>query len=61
MLLEWTSGNKGKCIGFFLNKIVDELMAEEMWPYFKKHLVVLDLAALKNAIQIKGRKFLGLI
>lgn len=56
---EWE--NKGKCIGFFLNKIVDELMTEEMWPYFKKHLVVLDLAALKNAIQIKGRKFLGLI
>ena len=56
---EWK--NNGKCIGFFLNKIVDELMTEEMWPYFKKHLVVLDLAALKNAIQIKGRKFLGLI
>lgn len=53
--------NNGKCIGIFLNKIVDELMAEEMWPYFKKHLVVLDLAALKNAIQTKGRKFLGLI
>lgn len=56
---EWE--NNGKCIGFFLNKIVDELMTEEMWPYFKKHLVVLDLAALKNAIQTKGRKFLGLI
>lgn len=56
---EWE--NNGKCIGMFVNKIVDELMTEEMWPYFKKHLVVLDLAALKNAIQAKGRKFLGLI
>lgn len=56
---EWE--NNGKCIGMFVNKIVDELITEEMWPYFKKHLVVLDLAALKNAIQTKGRKFLGLI
>lgn len=56
---EWE--NNGKCIGMFVNKIVDELMTEEMWPYFKKYLVVLDLAALKNAIQAKGRKFLGLI
>lgn len=56
---EWE--NNGKCIGMFVNKIVDELITEEMWPYFKKHLIVLDLAALKNAIQVKGRKFLGLI
>ena len=53
--------NNGKYIGIFLNKIIDTLMTEEMWSYFKKHLVVLDLAALKNAIQAKGRKFLGLI
>lgn len=53
--------NSGKCIGMFINKIVDELMTEEFWPYFKKHLVMVDLAALKYAIQVKGRKFLGLI
>ncbi|MDQ9788671.1 hypothetical protein RFZ51_11145, partial [Acinetobacter baumannii] len=43
---EWE--NKGKCIGMFVNKIVDELMTEEFWFYFKKHLVSIDLAALKN-------------
>ena len=56
---EWE--NKGKCIGMTIQGCLNELMQEEFWDYFKKHLVVLDLAALKNAIQIKGRKFLGLI
>ena len=56
---EWE--NKGKCIGMTIQGCLNELMQEEFWDYFKKHLVVLDLAALNNAIQIKGRKFLGLI
>ena len=56
---EWE--NKGKCIGMTIQGCLNELMQEEFWDYFKKHLVVLDLAALKHAIEIKVRKFLGLI
>lgn len=53
--------NKGKCIGMTIQSCLNELMQEEFWDYFKKHLVVLDLAALKRAIEVKVRKFLGLI
>lgn len=53
--------NKGKCIGMTIQGCLNELMQEEFWDYFKKHLVVLDLAALKYAIEVKVRKFLGLI
>lgn len=56
---EWE--NKGKCIGMTIQGCLNELMQEEFWDYFKKHLVVLDLAALKYAIEVKVRKFLGLI
>lgn len=56
---EWE--NKGKCIGMTIQGCLNELMQEEFWDYFKKHLVVLDLAALKHAIEVKVRKFLGLI
>lgn len=56
---EWE--NKGKCIGMTIQGCLNELMQEEFWDYFKKHLVVLDLAALKRAIEVKVRKFLGLI
>ena len=56
---EWE--NNGKCIGMTIQGCLNELMQEEFWDYFKKHLVVLDLAALKYAIEIKVRKFLGLI
>lgn len=56
---EWE--NKGKCIGMTIQGCLNELMQEEFWDYFKKHLVVLDLAALKQAIEVKVRKFLGLI
>lgn len=56
---EWE--NKGKCIGMTIQGCLNELMQEEFWDYFKKHLVVLDLAILKHAIEIKVRKFLGLI
>lgn len=56
---EWE--NKGKCIGMTIQGCLNELMQEEFWDYFKKHLVVLDLAALKYAIKVKVRKFLGLI
>jgi hypothetical protein len=56
---EWK--NNGKCIGMTIQGCLNELMQEEFWDYFKKHLVVLDLAALKHAIEIKVRKFLGLI
>ena len=53
--------NNGKCIGMTIQGCLNELMQEEFWDYFKKHLVVLDLAALKYAIEVKVRKFLGLI
>ena len=56
---EWK--NNGKCIGMTIQGCLNELMQEEFWDYFKKHLVVLDLAALKYAIEVKVRKFLGLI
>mgnify|MGYP003373482853 FL=1 len=56
---EWK--NNGKCIGMTIQGCLNELMQEEFWDYFKKHLVVLDLAILKHAIEIKVRKFLGLI
>ena len=56
---EWE--NKSKCIGMTIQGCLNELMQEEFWDYFKKHLVVLDLAALKYAIEVKVRKFLGLI
>ena len=56
---EWE--NKGKCIGMTIQGCLNELMQEEFWDYFKKHLVVLDLAALKYAIEVKVRKFLGLV
>lgn len=56
---EWE--NKGKCIGMTIQGCLNELMQEEFWDYFKKHLVILDLAALKSAIEVKVRKFLGLI
>lgn len=53
--------NKGKCIGMTIQGCLNELMQEEFWDYFKKHLVVIDLAALKSAIENKVRKFLGLV
>lgn len=56
---EWE--NKGKCIGMTIQGCLNELMQEEFWDYFKKHLVVIDLAVLKRAIEVKVRKFLGLI
>ena len=53
--------NSGKCIGMTIQSCLNNLMTEEFWDYFKKHLVMIDLAALKCAIEIKVRKFLGLI
>lgn len=52
--------NKGKCIGMMMQSCINNLMHEEFWDYFKKHLVVLDLSILKRAIEIKVRNFLGL-
>lgn len=56
---EWK--NDGKHIGMFVNKIVDELMEEEFWGFFRKNLCSVDLGRLKRMIQDKGRQFLGLM
>lgn len=51
----------GKVIGMFLCKVIDSLMEEEFWGFFKRHLSrPVDVARIKALSQSKAREFIGL-
>lgn len=60
MDIDALEGNKG-AMSRFIMTVVNTVMEEEFWGYFKKHLCVLDLAALKGEIIFRTKKFIHLI
>lgn len=56
----WDSTSK-KLIGFMMNTVVDDIMTDDFWPFFRKRQTTVDLRRIRSMIQTECRKFLGLM